>query len=211
MTAVLLLMPGTPMLFQGQEFSASSPFLYFADFEGELAAAVRKGRAEFLMQFQSFVDFRSKAPLDDPGDVATFERSKLDFSERQSHTDAYALHRDLLKLRRERAAFRSQARGGVDGAVLGAQAFALRFFTEGWREDRVLLVNLGRSLERRSFAEPLLAPPAGADWEIEWSSDDPAYGGPGTSELRPRQHWRIPAECAVVLAPARPAPAGEGP
>src|SRR3954465_7548927 len=50
-TALMLLMPGTPMLFQGEEFSASSPFLYFADFDGELAAAVKKGRSEFLMQF----------------------------------------------------------------------------------------------------------------------------------------------------------------
>src|ERR1051326_6697250 len=47
MTALFLLMPGTPMLFQGQEFAASSPFLYFADFESDLAAAVRKGRGEF--------------------------------------------------------------------------------------------------------------------------------------------------------------------
>jgi maltooligosyltrehalose trehalohydrolase len=203
MSALLLLMPGTPMLFQGQEFSASTPFLYFADFEGDLAAAVRKGRAEFLMQFPSFVDFRSKSPLDDPCDVGTFGRSQLDFSERQSHVDAHTLHRDLLRLRRERAAFRSQSRGAVDGTVLGPRAFALRFFTEGWQEDRVLLVNLGRVLERRSFAEPLLAPPAGTDWQIEWSSDDPAYGGPGTADLRPQQQWLIPAECAIVLAPLR--------
>src|SRR3954464_8708601 len=50
MTAAMLLMPGTPMLFQGQEFSASTPFLYFADFEAEVAAAVQQGRAEFLTQ-----------------------------------------------------------------------------------------------------------------------------------------------------------------
>jgi maltooligosyltrehalose trehalohydrolase len=51
MTAVLLLSPGTPMLFQGQEFSASAPFLYFADHEPELAAGVGRGRAAFLNQF----------------------------------------------------------------------------------------------------------------------------------------------------------------
>ena len=58
MTALLLLAPGTPMLFQGQEFSASAPFLYFADHDPELAEAVRKGRAEFLTQFPSIVDSR---------------------------------------------------------------------------------------------------------------------------------------------------------
>src|SRR5262249_35756148 len=48
MTALLLLGPSTPMLFQGQEFAASNPFLYFADFDADLAAAVRRGRGEFL-------------------------------------------------------------------------------------------------------------------------------------------------------------------
>ena len=53
LTALMLLAPGTPMLFQGQEFAASSPFLYFADHVPELAAQIRQGRAEFLAQFPS--------------------------------------------------------------------------------------------------------------------------------------------------------------
>src|SRR5205814_4708755 len=57
MTAFMLLAPGTPMLFQGQEMASSAPFLYFADFSGELADAIRKGRAEFLTQFPSIVNF----------------------------------------------------------------------------------------------------------------------------------------------------------
>ena len=51
MTALMLLMPATPMLFQGQEFSASTPFLYFADHKPDLAKLVRQGRCEFLSQF----------------------------------------------------------------------------------------------------------------------------------------------------------------
>ena len=47
MTALLLLAPATPMLFQGQEFGASNPFLFFADHEPRLAEAVREGRATF--------------------------------------------------------------------------------------------------------------------------------------------------------------------
>ena len=53
LTALTILMPGTPMLFQGQEFAASSPFLFFADHDAELAQLVRKGRAKFLQQFPS--------------------------------------------------------------------------------------------------------------------------------------------------------------
>jgi maltooligosyltrehalose trehalohydrolase len=201
MTALTLLLPSMPMLFQGQEFAASSPFLYFVDFDPELAAAVRKGRGEFLAQFPSIKDYEARAALDDPAAQATFDRCKLDFRERTTHAHAYALHVDLLKLRRETAAFRAPTRRGIDGAVLSPSAFVLRFFTEGHRDDRLLLVNLGSSLARNSIAEPLLAGPADADWHVEWSSENPAYGGGGTPTLRPQGTWLIPGDAALVLRP----------
>jgi maltooligosyltrehalose trehalohydrolase len=201
MTALMVLMPATPMLFQGQEFGASTPFLYFADFDAELTAAVRKGRGEFLTQFPSFVDFAQRTTLDDPADHATFERCKLDLAERQTHAGYYALHIDLLRLRREDAAFRSQARWGIDGAVLSPSAFALRFFTEDHGDDRLLIVNLGADFERPAMAEPLLAPPVDKDWAVRWSSEDPIYGGTGTPDLWPHGCWHIPGETAIVLAP----------
>src|SRR6185369_6245282 len=170
MTALFLLLPSTPMLFQGQEFAASAPFLYFADFEADLAEAVRKGRAEFLTQFPSVVDYEAQAQLDTPSDPATFARCKLDLRERETHAEAYALHRDLLALRREDEAFHAQRIGGADGAVLSTAAFAVRFFTQDHADDRVLIVNLGGDLNRESFAEPLLAPPADRAWEVRWSS-----------------------------------------
>src|SRR5688500_20219480 len=52
-TALFLLSPQTPMLFQGQEFAASTPFAYFADHAGELGEKVKQGRREFLHQFPS--------------------------------------------------------------------------------------------------------------------------------------------------------------
>jgi maltooligosyltrehalose trehalohydrolase len=201
MTALLLLSPGTPMLFQGQEFSASSPFLYFADFEDDLAAAVRKGRGEFLGQFPSLVTLETQGVLDDPGSEKTFERSKLDLAERETHAGAYALHIDLLRVRREHAAFCAPTRGGVDGAVLSASAFALRFFSPDHLDDRVLVVNLGADLERTSFAEPLIAPPTGTDWMVRWSSENPVYGGNGTPEVWPDGCWFIPGESALVFGP----------
>src|SRR5262249_2213006 len=122
MTALMLLAPGTPMLFQGQEFAASSPFTYFADHDPELAKLVCQGRAEFLAQFPSLAQPEVQACLPDPADPKTFEACKLDFAERERHAEAYALHRDLLRLRREEPAFRAQRPGGVDGAVLGPHA-----------------------------------------------------------------------------------------
>ncbi len=201
MTAVLLLLPSTPMLFQGQEFAASAPFLYFADHNPDLAPAVRRGRAEFLRQFPSIGGFLARETLDDPADEGTFRRCRLDFNERMAHAEAYALHGDLLRLRAEDEAFRRQARGEVDGAVLAAGAFAIRFFAAAAADDRLLVVNLGRELRRGSFAEPLLAPPARRDWTVRWSSEDPRYGGMGLGHLWPEGCWRIPGASAVVLAP----------
>src|SRR5262249_27459404 len=101
MTALTLLGPGTPMLFQGQGFAASSPFLYFADHHPELAQLVRKGRAEFLSQFRSLATPEAQGCLPDPADPQTFARCKLDFTERETNREVYDLHRDLLRLRRE--------------------------------------------------------------------------------------------------------------
>jgi maltooligosyltrehalose trehalohydrolase len=202
-TALTLLAPGTPMLFQGQEFAASSLFLYFADHKPDLAKLVVRGREQFLSQFRNLALPEMQAQIADPADRTAFEHSKLDFSERQSHREVYELHRDLLKLRREDPVFRSQRPGGVDGAVLGATAFALRYFDDKG-DDRLLVVNVGRDLHLDPAPEPLLAPPQGKVWRILWSSESARYGGCGTPPLDTEENWRIPGEAAVALAPADP-------
>ena len=200
MTALTLLAPGTPMLFQGQEFAASAPFLYFADHKKQLAEAVRRGRCEFLAQFPSISESDMKDQLADPSDPSTFERCKLDWSERASHAPMLAFHRDLLELRRNDPAFGAQRVGGVDGAVLGAEAFVLRFFHEAG--DRLLVVNLGLDLALVHAPEPLLAPPEDMRWETIWSSEDPRYGGGGTPVVESEERgWHFPGHCAVALAP----------
>src|SRR5262249_21698535 len=73
-TAVLLLGPSTPMLFQGQEYGASTPFLYFADHHPELAALVKNGRAEFLTQFRSIGNAGTQFAMGVPHASETFER-----------------------------------------------------------------------------------------------------------------------------------------
>jgi maltooligosyltrehalose trehalohydrolase len=204
MTALTLLAPGTPLLFQGQEFASSSPFFFFADHNPELAQLVRKGRAEFLAQFPSVAQPDMQAGLPDPADPATFARCKLDWTERERHRPAVDMHRDLLRLRRVEPAFRAQRAGGVDGAVLGDVAFVLRFFGEvrGGVDDRLLVVNLGRDLHLHPAPEPLLGPPEGYGWETLWSSEDPRYGGSGTPPLDTADdNWQIPGHAAVVLKP----------
>jgi maltooligosyltrehalose trehalohydrolase len=203
MTALMLLAPGTPMLFQGQEFAASSPFLYFADHDEDLAIQVRLGRAEFLAQFPSLATAEAKRQLADPAARSTFERCKLDLSERAAHKEAYDLHRDLISLRRGDPALRAQRKGAVDGAVLGQEVFVLRFFGESDEgEDRLLIVNLGRDLKLEQAPEPLLAPPEGKRWALAWSSEDPRYGGAGALDLEVEEGWFIPGHAATVMKPA---------
>jgi maltooligosyltrehalose trehalohydrolase len=203
MTAVLLLFPGTPMLFQGQEFAASSPFFYFADHKPELGKLIREGRAEFMTQFRSLDHPDLLAWLPNPGDPVTFERCKLDFTERDTHAQAYRLHKDLLRLRREDSAFRARNARWVDGAVLGPQAFVIRYFegTADGCNDRLLVVNLGRDLHLTQTPEPLLGAPEGCGWGLRWSSEATEYGGCGTPPFETADGWRIMGEAAVVLAP----------
>jgi maltooligosyltrehalose trehalohydrolase len=207
MTALMLLLPSTPMLFMGQEFAASAPFHYFADHEPGLSAKVRRGRAEFLAQFRSIATRETRKHLPDPAAPETFERCKLEHGERDSHQEVYELHRDLLRLRRDDPVFGAQEPRALDGAVLGPAAFVLRYFgVEG--DDRLLVVNLGSDLNLNPAPEPLLAPPAGKLWRTVWSSEDYRYGGTGTPALETKNNWCIPGEAAVALAPADPAEAG---
>jgi len=202
LTALLLLAPGTPMLFQGQEFASSRPFLYFADHKPELAELVAKGRREFLSQFPTMASSEMSKRLPSPHERATFEQCKLDLSEREQNAGAYALHKDLLRLRREDPAFALLSPRGLDGAVLGESSMVIRFFQEPGG-DRLLLVNLGRDLELDPAPEPLLAPPEGSRWRVLWASEDPRYGGAGFVEPDSDETgWRIPGESALVLAPA---------
>jgi maltooligosyltrehalose trehalohydrolase len=201
MTALLLLGPWTPMLFQGEEFGATSPFCYFADVgDDKLKEAIRKGRFQFLAQFPSAAADETQRMLPIPHDMRTFENSKLDWREREKNAPLAKLHRDLIKLRREDSRFRLQLRGGIDGAVLGGECFVLRFFGAN-DDDRLLLVNLGCRAELIPIPEPLLAPPSGKEWELIWTSDSRQYDGPGRVDITPDEGWLLPADAAVVFRP----------
>ncbi|MDY6983484.1 MAG: DUF3459 domain-containing protein, partial [Pseudomonadota bacterium] len=92
----------------------------------------------------------------------------------------------------------------VDGAVLASEAFVLRYVTADASdlEERLLLVNLGLDLVAPSLAEPLVAPPDGCMWTLEWSSEAVEYGGAGTPDIT-HEGWRIPGHAAFVLRPVR--------
>jgi maltooligosyltrehalose trehalohydrolase len=210
MTALLLLAPWTPLLFQGQEFGTSKPFVYFSDIGDEkLREAIRKGRFEFLSQFPSLADPEARKQLPVPSDPNSFARCKLDFSERAKNKHLYDLHVDLMRLRRQDSRFCEQRTGAVDGAVLGPASFVLRYFANG-NDDRLLLVNFGERQLLEPMPEPLLAAPLAFEWTTLWSSESVRYGGPGEISVASQDNWILPAESTVALrlvpesAPRRP-------
>jgi len=198
MTGLWLLSPQTPMFFQGQEFAASTPFLFFADHPADEAEQVAKGRAEFLSQFPAVNTPEGMAALCNPCDRAVFERSRLNLEERTSNHKIYDLHKDLLKLRREDPVFRRQGADGLDAAVLMNEAMVVRYFGPSG-DDRLVVTNFGREFHLTPLAEPLLAPPVGRKWIPIWSSNHPRYGGSGTAEFEATEGWRLPGEATVAL------------
>jgi maltooligosyltrehalose trehalohydrolase len=202
-TCLLLLGPATPLLFQGQELGSTRPFYYFADHaDPTLARQVREGRSGFLAQFPNLAGDNAAILIPDPADPATFATCKLDWGERQTHAPLWALHRDLLRLRRDDPVFAAQRTDILHGAVLGPEAFVLRWLGPD-ADDRLLVVNLGRAVDLHPAPEPLLAPPRAGAWRTLWSTDALCYGGPGEQTLDTEDNWHLPGHAAYVLTPSR--------
>ncbi len=97
-----LLAPSVPLIFMGEEFAASTPFLFFCDFGPALAEAVREGRRGEFGKFERFRDPQAQAAIPDPNDAATFSASKLKWEEIDEpvHREWLSLYTSLLELRR---------------------------------------------------------------------------------------------------------------
>jgi maltooligosyltrehalose trehalohydrolase len=96
-TAALLLSPQVPLLFMGEELGATTPFLYFCDFHGDLAAAVREGRRREFAAFAQFASEEARATIPDPNAEGTFVASKIDWGRADAAT--LAMYKALLAVR----------------------------------------------------------------------------------------------------------------
>ncbi len=199
LTALLLLGPATPLLFQGQESGSTAPFVYFAHHEGQLARDVARGRREFLSQFAPSAAADAASRQTDPAARATFEACRMGDDSGERAQRIWRLHADLLRLRREDATIALQGSRGFDGATLDERGLTVRFFGPR-HDDRLLIVNLGDELDLVSRAEPLIAPPAGSSWALLWSSEAAAYGGSGTP-VWTEDRWIVPRQAALLLGP----------
>jgi maltooligosyltrehalose trehalohydrolase len=183
MSAVLLMGPWTPLLFQGQEWGASEPFRYFCDHAPGLQEAVADGRQAFLAQFT-----RRAAPgLPQPGlGREVFETCLLDHPPEPSAVPMWRLHRDALALR---GTLRFAERA-LSGSAPASSLLLLRPGDGTTAMDALLVVNLGADRRLEGLSDPLVAPHEGCTWRLTWCSEDPAYGGGGIA--------RAAADTAVV-------------
>ena len=135
LTAALLLSPHAPMLFMGEEFAASTPFLFFCDFGPELADAVREGRRGEFSRFEKFRDPQARETIPDPNAVATFNMSKLQWSEvgEPGHKVWHELYRELLHLRHTHLTARlAGLRGGAKFELVGQAGLRVEWpFADG--------------------------------------------------------------------------------
>lgn len=155
-TTLLLLSPMIPLMFMGDEWAASEPFLFFTSHHGELADAVREGRRNEFADFAAFADEHRRETIPDPNDPKTFEVSRPALDALQLETDKgldhqswMALYRQLLTLRHEAIVPRLPGAHALGAEVLGDAAVSAR-----WRmgDGSVLRIDLNLG------ADPVAAP-----------------------------------------------------
>jgi maltooligosyltrehalose trehalohydrolase len=171
-TAVLLFAPETPLLFMGQEWAASSPFLYFTDHHEELGRLVTEGRRKEFSRFAAFSDETSRARIPDPQAESTFAASQLPWNEIDAagHAGVRRLYHALLTLRRREPALRSPE--GVAVVALGEHSLAIER-TSGRSEALLLLACLRApaTVDARQWA----ARDSAGLWEAVLTTEDDAF------------------------------------
>jgi maltooligosyltrehalose trehalohydrolase len=175
-SALLLTEPYTPMFFMGQEWAASSPFLYFTDHHDELGKGVTEGRRKEFAEFSEFRDPVKRTRIPDPQALVTFTRSRLDWTEaqRQPHLATLRLYRDFLCFRK--ANLSDRRRGHWQVEQVSPRAIAIRYRRQKGGDILVVaqLVADDTTLELDS---ELLKPAKGRSWEFVLSTNESIYGG----------------------------------
>ncbi len=169
--ALLLLAPQVPLLFMGEEWGTRTPFLFFCDFEGPLAEAVREGRRAEFATFAAFADPALRARIPDPLDPATMAASRLDRAElaQPGHAAWRAMVQDLLAVRHRHIV------PGLGGMAPDARIARVgrRGFAVTWRLADGRELELQANLEERA-ADGFPAPSGAVVWATPGT--EPAAG-----------------------------------
>lgn len=174
---MLCFTPYTPMLFMGQEWACSSPFMFFTDHHEALGRLVTEGRRKEFVAFPEFNDPARLTEIPDPQAEDTFVRSKLNWLDldQLGHQAVRSLYQECLKLRLQEAAFRPASREGWQAGILQPGVGYIRF--EGIEHEYLLLFHLWpgeEPLEMDLTQLPWSQPQA---WEVLLSSNETRFGG----------------------------------
>ncbi|MGE0455940.1 MAG: malto-oligosyltrehalose trehalohydrolase [Vicinamibacteria bacterium] len=199
LSALVLLAPETPLLFMGEEWSASAPFLYFTDHEDGLGLRVSQGRERDLRRSGALREAADR-PLPDPQSEETFRKSVLDWQEavREPHASQARLVRSLLALRREHPLLSERAREDFGAQAAGPDGLALWYARAG-KGAFVVLVRLRGA---GSVEAPAGVLPADAPLHVALTTEDAAFAGdplPIEAEPAPRPRAAFARAGAVVL------------
>ncbi len=176
-SALLCLSPYTPLLFMGQEWGASTPFLYFTDHNEELGRLIAEGRKKEMRRFPVFQKALTLHELPSPQAPETFQQSKLqwDEAERAGHGACLRLYRKALQLRRDHEVFRPKDRASTQVAELPCGVLAIR--AQSADDDWLVLCDLRGGHRCNLQDEPFTQPRGSGHWQTILSSNDPAFGG----------------------------------
>jgi maltooligosyltrehalose trehalohydrolase len=197
-SALLLTGPYTPMLFMGQEWAASTPFLYFTNHHDELGRGVTEGRRKEFADFSDFRDPKKRSRIPDPQALTTFTNSKLIWTELEQspHAETLRLYDDFLRFRRTKLQERSRDCWLV--AQVSRRAIALRYRR---RKQGDILI-LAQLLADETILEPtneLVRPAQGRTWRFEISSNERTYGGERTGLFDPEKNQFVLTEPELIV------------
>ena len=125
-TALLMLAPPIPLIFMGDETASRAPFMFFTDFHGDLADAVREGRRKEFAAFPAFTDPQKRESIPDPNDYATFAACSIDNESRDGEAWRKLYH-DLLSVRRTQIVPRLSGAWSLGATAIGPKAVAARW------------------------------------------------------------------------------------
>jgi maltooligosyltrehalose trehalohydrolase len=197
-SALLLLSPYTPLLWMGQEWAATSPFLYFTDHPEELGRLVTEGRREEFSGFSQFADPALRERIPDPQAEETFRRSILDWTERECvpHAGVFLLYRELLQLRRTHPALRARVRDTWTAEACGDRTIALLRMSAS--EDLLLVMHVGDAGTVELPAMP--GDRTDACWDIMLHTEEARFGGSDAAPtLTAGLRLRLPSPSSVLL------------
>ncbi len=175
-SALLLLLPYTPLLFMGQEFAASSRFYYFTDHKTDLGRDVTKGRRAEFARMANF-DETQQQQIPDPQAPETFAEARLHLSERDeaANGEVYRMYQALLALRRRDRVLSRQDRAAMSAVACGEHVLLVHM-CHG-RDHRLIAMNTAVGVDGSAEALGVSLILAAKAWRPVFSTDERRFGG----------------------------------